>query len=486
VENQTPFDDMPEEDAVKPEKKRRSPEDAPESPRRQAEPGFFARVAAIPAADWGTRVYLYLYQLEPVCDLKQSGGKSYLMRYQEPVRDEHQIMLEQGSGKYRLMLALNKISANQSNELAQYNFEIYNPQYPPKVPREVWVNDPRNRRWEALLPKEKPQPAGGTLETFVDVMRATNDIRREIKQEMTPAAPPADPNAQQQQQAAAAVDPWSAAEKILNMRADNPMMAILQQQMKDSAAAAEAERQRAFTAAEAARDREFKLQQQLLELKGSAPAAKGLLEQLMEFGPALEKLEPLKKLFGLGAAPAEVVGRAVRRTTMDYVMEFAETPTGQAVGQGLASLMVNLSQRGATPQPPQQNGPIVLTQANSNGTVPPAETRAQRLDRIGRTVGRTVVDYVYTGETGAQFAAWMHEGMTEDCAFMRSIGPDAIMQEFRTQAPQVIAPRESQFEQFFKEFCAWDPNEDEAPAADAAQDDGVRNLDDEEDTPENA
>ena len=36
---------------------------------------FFARVAAVPQSDWDSgRVYLYLYVLEPLCNLKQQGG----------------------------------------------------------------------------------------------------------------------------------------------------------------------------------------------------------------------------------------------------------------------------------------------------------------------------------------------------------------------------------------------------------------------------
>ena len=39
----------------------------------------------------------------------------------------------------------------------------------------------------------------------------------------------------------------------------------------------------------------------------------------------------------------------------------------------------------------------------------------------------------------------------------------------------VIAPKEAAFIEFIREFCSWDPNEDEGPAP--GPDDGVVDLD---------
>jgi hypothetical protein len=465
----TPFDPTPTGD--QPEAPPRNVGGRPRKDAVQPETNFFSRVAAVPAADWGTRVYLYLYQLEPVCDLKQSGGKSYLMRYQEPVKDEHQIMLEQGSGKYRLMLALNKITPNQSNELAQYNFEIYNPQYPPRVPKEVWVNDPRNRRWEALLPKAAAEKPGSSLETFVDVLRATNDIRREIKEEMTP-----EPGATPASTAPAAVDPWSAAEKILNMRSENPMVAILQQQMKDAATAAENERARAFTAAEAARDREFKLQQQLLEARTKEPQGKNALDQLLELASMGDKLDPLKKLLGFGNGAGEVAGRVARTTGLDLFRDFILSPSAAPVFQGLGALLSNVTQSAQTQngQPPR---PVVINQQPNPAAVPPVEDPEQRIQRIGAQITQPLIKQFMQGAQGADFAQSMFDMMPEDYAFMRTLGPDNIVDRYRQfpQAWNTLQFREAEFIEFMHEFCTWDPNVDEAPAP-GDGDDGIVDL----------
>src|SRR5438477_19358 len=100
-----------------------APANPPVQPPKPRLPGacepevvFFNRVAGIQRADWGARVLLYLYQLEPICNLKGQGGKAYLMRYSEPVRDLQQILLTHGSGRYRFMLVMNKMSADASNE----------------------------------------------------------------------------------------------------------------------------------------------------------------------------------------------------------------------------------------------------------------------------------------------------------------------------------------------------------------------------------
>src|ERR1035437_8875774 len=163
----------------------------PRSPIKKKAPSippggdFFARVNAIPRQEWDSqRIYLYLYILEPLCNLKQSGGKAYLNRYSEPVRDEHQIAVEYGSGRYRLMLAYNKVSPDESTEVARHEFEIYNKQYPPTVPKAAWINDARNAKWEALLPKEVIPAAATAASTIVDAIKMVSDIRRDVRDEI--------------------------------------------------------------------------------------------------------------------------------------------------------------------------------------------------------------------------------------------------------------------------------------------------------------
>src|ERR1035441_615342 len=101
---------------------KKKPDDSPDSPPISEEPEpvtaaaplptgrirkdgatFFENLRKIALSDWGSRYYLYLYRLEPVIDRLRSGETKYVMRYSEPV-DEQKLMLEHGSGRYRLNL----------------------------------------------------------------------------------------------------------------------------------------------------------------------------------------------------------------------------------------------------------------------------------------------------------------------------------------------------------------------------------------------
>jgi hypothetical protein len=427
------------------------------------ESDFFQQVAAVRPNDWGTRVYLYLYQLEPVCDLKKSGGKAYLMRYEEPITDEHRIMVEQGSGRYRFILAKNKISPEASNELARHEFEIYNRLYPPKLPREAWVPDPRNRRWEVLLPKEAPPPPPATgAETVLDAIRLGNELRKEVRDELKP---PGDDSTEKTQP----TDPWTAAEKILNMRSDNPMVEFVKAQMTTMNASLEAERNRQFQAAESARQREHELQQKLLDAKTSAPQSKGLLEQATELAGIVEKLQPLKAIFGVGTTESGgpiIHGR--KMTGLEFLSEVLPKVFDSPIANAAAAKIMQ-----GTPNP-APNGTQGI--APQNGIDP---------------FQRFIVDIVTpkmllwfnadpTSEGGEAFADWIYAGFPEFMERLQKFrhpmipnmeGAQAIVMAYKNTAavwPQ-LAAREAQFTSFVAAFCAWKPPKDEP-------DDGIQDA----------
>src|ERR1017187_7874042 len=88
---------------------------------------FFDSLRKIALGDWGSRYYLYLYRLEPVIDRLRSGETKYVMRYSEPV-DEQKLMIEHGSGRYRLNLVGLKpaTGANDGTEIGRYECDILN------------------------------------------------------------------------------------------------------------------------------------------------------------------------------------------------------------------------------------------------------------------------------------------------------------------------------------------------------------------------
>ena len=180
------------------------PPPQPQKPTRSKSPSFYDNVRSIPELDWGKRAWIYVYCVEPVCNPKAFGENKYLFKSGVAILDEDEIMKDYGSGKYRLNLVYRKPAGDKSDEIDNYEFEIYNPKFPPKIPRTAWMNDPRNERWAALLPKEEPKPdpnaAVAPANLFLESMKLGNEMRRSIKEEMAP--PPAPPAADPLDQAA--------------------------------------------------------------------------------------------------------------------------------------------------------------------------------------------------------------------------------------------------------------------------------------------
>lgn len=459
----TPFDSpLPDTNGAEPAQTAASEPASDPKPAPPKLPSFYQTMNKVAKADWGPRATIYLYRVEPVIDRTRSGDLKYIMTYAEPI-NEDRIMADCGSGRYKLILNFRKPGADQGDTVDTTYMEILNMKFPPKIPIGEWTDDPRNRKWAwakeaAAGPPPPPPPTG--VETFVDVLRATGDIRREIREEMQGSAP---------DNGTSAVDPWSAAEKILNMRSENPMVAILQQQMKDAATAAENERARAFTASEAAREREFKLQEKLLEAKTAVVPAKGIIEQLGDLAAISEKLDPLKKLFGFNGT-GDTVARAGRTGALDVVRDlgskFFESDLATGVGQWLGSL----AQRNMA------NNPAPSTM---NGAPPPAQVQAspdqQFQSFITNVLNPALLRHYLQEFTGADFAGWLYDGYPDRLVQLQSFthpmmpglkGAPAIIQAYkRTDSmwPALSSRGEQAFSDFVHQFCEWKPE----PAVDA-------------------
>jgi hypothetical protein len=477
IDTSTPFDapvsDMGAAEAPPPEQA----EEPPAKLNGQHRPGlttktptFIQTMNSVPKGDWGPRANIYLYRVEPVIDRTRSGDSKFINVYAEPV-SEDRVMADYGSGRYKMILNFRKPGAATGDVIDSTYMDILNMKYPPKIPLGEWTDDPRNKKWawakEANgIPVAAPAPASSGLEAVVDVMRATSEMRRDIREEMqasaplTPPAPPALP------------DPFDTAKKIMDMRGNDPMIAALMQRLDA-----------ADKAAERSRDREFEL---LRELRQTATkpveTTKGLVEQLLDVAANVEKLEPIKKLFGFTGG--EVTGRAARTTGMDILNNLVSGPAGTMLAQGLGTLLVNLP-RMFTPaegapgqgQPPTQ--PIVLPPPGAPPTQMP-ETPEQKLQRIGMTVTEPMLyEFFLRGATGDVWADRMNDLWPNDFAFVKSIGPDVLVNHYRqTRAWMLIAPKEAEFKQFMADFCAFDPNAESTEQSD--DDTGIVDLEAEE------
>ena len=477
-ENAIGVEDVPESFQEQPVAQSEPPNPPPKNPLKKKTPSiptegdFFTRVAAIPRQDWDSqRIYLYLYILEPLCNLKQSGGKAYLNRYSQPVRDEHQIAVEYGSGRYRLMLAYNKVSPDESTEVARYEFEIFNPQYPPKVPKAAWINDSRNAKWEALLPKEPVPGAATAASTIVDAMKMVSDIRRDVRDEMDTGDEPQQNSTSEMLQtmkaakdlfappaaapAAPAQDPLQIAVKLaetmMQMKADNPVIDMYRDELK------------------ALRD---ELKEERAEARKAAPvvAPKGMVEQLKELASISDSLTPLKTLFGFGNGTSEAPVRAGRTGALDVIQtlgtKFFESDLASGVGQWLGAMAQRSVQGNGAP--PQMSNPI-------NTHLQPQNEQQQFAQFIEQTLNPALRRFYSQGLSGGDFAGWLYDAFPDRLQQLQNFthplapgmkGAQVIVAAYK-RTPEmwslISALREGEpsFVQFVNEFCRWKPESSE-------------------------
>ena len=458
---ETPFDETPPANQAPP---------AAAAPVPRRSPTFFERVALIPKLDWGTRAFIYVYCLEPICNLKMGGENKYLVRLQEPITDENPLMIDYGSGKYRLQLVHRKPAGDKSDAIDTKEIEIYNPKYPPKIPRSVWMNDPRNERWAALLPKEEPPAPQTGLGTLTDAFKTFSDIRRDVKEEMGPppsaAAPVGDPMG----------NALSMVQTIMAMKADNPMVEIMKIQL-----------QSVNDQAERARDREAALQKEMREMilkmsehntNGGGEKRFGLREaigELKEFLPAIKEFLP----------QAVESARASRSSWLDVARDVAPgvIDWGGKIALALASRM-------PPPPPVQQNGqPRPQIAATANGAQPQQQPQAppQEPPAFVRFLGQPFVfdgfqryfrGYKEGNNTGADFAEWVNDGGGEvPLKEGRAMGSTGIMQMLK-QSPAwfLFKDDEAKLTAFVDETLAWAPPVEDPDDGEDDDDDDVVDL----------
>lgn len=453
---------------------RKGEEPDPETRARQ----FFDRAAQIPREDWGNRAWMYLYIDEPICDDKQWGKMKYAKKLHQPIFDLEKVKDWYGSCKGWISLNLRKQDAQNTDQIGRHEFEIFDIHCPPKIPKACWTDDPVNKKWAALLPPEPKAPSEGAA-SLVDSIKIYKEIRDEVREEREDPEPQFDQTRSTLETMKLAkelfaapvstattdkpADPFDTAAKIMAMRANDPMMAVMMELLKNANAANEAARQREY---------------ELLQKQATAAATppKTFLDQLLELAALGDKLDPLKKLFGFGNGASEV-GRAARTTGLDVVRDLVTGPAGEKLAQGIGVLISNLASA-TTPNPagPPKPAPVVLSGANPDGTAP-QENPEQRIQRIGETITRAMLFefFLKDEESGEAFAQWMFDGAPKDYIFIRSYGAEELIRRYRRvpEAWPVIQAKETEFLKFLQDFCAWNPNEDEGAAPPGNGDDGV-------------
>lgn len=330
---------------------------------------FFDRVKAIPEEDWANnRVYLYLYLLEPVCDLKKSGGKAYVNRYEKPVLDEHEIMIDYGSGVWKLVLSNQRSTTMDGPPIAYHIFEILNPKYPNTMPRDIWVADTRNRKWAALAAAAaQPQATAAATVTpgsamgFKEAYSVIEQIERRVEDRHRPAEAPAPPDPAAQLKAVV-----GAVKDIVAMNgqpgqangSDDAAMRELRAELRETR---QAQLSLLTTLLEDARKPR--------ENSNGFTVVKDLLSSLKDFLPTIKELLP--------AAVEGVTGGSSQRSRMNDTQEFWQPIVSEALKQGgpivdkvTGFLMMRAAQQGLQQRQGQQGQQPPHPQQQPNAGLP--------------------------------------------------------------------------------------------------------------------
>jgi len=438
---------------------------------------FFDRVRKITKADWGTRAFIYVYCLEPLCDLKMGGEKKYLVKLKEPIFDEDSIMIDYGSGKYRLNLVSRKPGATQNDQIDVCEIEIYNPKFPPKIPQSVWINDPRNERWAALIPKpEAPKPdtpMGSITETF----KVFSDMRKDVRDELKPAA---DASTQKVDPVASAL---SMAKDLLQMRAENPMVDVMRDEMKAMRDEMKEER-----------EENRKLQAELRQ-KAAPVAVAEAKDPIDTIVKTVEKLKPLLKEFmpQVEAVTDKVVnGRRPKwyeillENAAPRIVDVLGALGTAAIARGSAAPPANGGYTAATPATAAAPGIAAppAQPAAPGAPPPPANKLIQYLSQpivMSACMAHFKAFQAETqagekSEAGEDFAYWIFTSGAGERPLTdaRAMGTTNIVNLFR-QTPAVWAvlqQHEASLIAFMDQVLSWKPEQ----AADVDEDEGVTDL----------
>jgi hypothetical protein len=405
---------------------------------------FFDKVAEIPKDDWGPRARIKIYRTEPSIDRVSLGKKRYVRDSLQPI-DEDAIKRATwgGSGSYRLYLTYKAPNEREGKELDSVEVDILDTEYPPRLEPGEWLDLPENAKWKwakGLL--EPPPPVPQTpMSSIVEVMNATNEIRKTAIEEMRQAAP-----------AAAAENPMvtamGLAKELLTIRADNPMVTMMSEQLTAM---------RAELAAQRAR---------------SDMLTDKLSEKAKQEDKPADPLQTIKSIFdtfkSVREQAADVMPSSGGRSRLGPWMEFFQ-PVLPGIVDMLKPVAVAIAQQGSQPNPAPR--PQIQQTPSAH---PPQEDFAVFLDLITPRMFHFLRDYE---DPAPEFASWFHDGWGPTA--QRAIdtingmgGVPAVMNFYRASKhwPQ-ISGIEPQFTKFLADVIAWRPEteEPETPPADATE-----------------
>jgi hypothetical protein len=362
----------------------------------------------------------YLWRYAPITDRRANGKPTSIRKY--GVRfDLERIMLDEGSGGYRVDLVQIDPASGAQKRIAQHYFSIMNMSYPPRIPLGEWTDDPENEmyKWaepalrardaEAEQGNEAGAPPPGYMDPnamFNTVLNGMRTLRGEHSDNSALASQILQMVQSNQAQMMALNDPVKQLETLRTLLAtltppanasESMLVTILRDELKAT-------------------------REEMKELRNK-PQSPGILEELIEKAPRLKELGNLLGLNrrgngGDGTNWGEVAIQVVDKLSnaipyaFDMFKNRQNTPPGQA-GFELAPRPQY--------QPPVQQAPPAAPQDADATQRPPApaaasteeeETRRRLQGHLNKyqqlitAVAPFLIDQYKSGLTGYDFRDW--------------------------------------------------------------------------------
>lgn len=437
------------------------PPRAPGRKKTEAAPktiSFMERLSSIAAADWGTRAKVTVYRLTPITNNLMGSEKKYIKVYTQPPVTEERIKQDCGSGRYRLYLTF-KAPAENEKELDSVEIDILDLNFPPRVPKGAWLDDPRNAEWawakeiyekQNQPPQAQPVQQPSVYEAVNDALdlaerlngekgdpvKATLETIKGVK-DLFPAPPPSNNN--------------------------EAMLGMLSGFLKEQLATSRAETQELRAELRSMRDNKTNTGDNGITM------VKTVVESLKDLVPSIKEIVP-----GLGEGksrlgPWQELVVAVTPHAAQILSPFANV-----FAQVMAAKVMQQNNGAPQPQPGMvQQQPAALPGAPPNTMMPFLQMIAMPMMNYVRLMAPPA--NVPPEEIATDFASWVYDGFSADPRYeqamlaARSMGVIGLLAAFRgtplwmDKGPNGMLPSlaelETKLQVFFKAFLDWKPED---------------------------
>ena len=413
---------------------------------------FWNRIAVMPAEEWENgQLVMYLYRLQPFTD-RTASGKTYVFvaKYTSPMTID-QIMQEEGSGKYRLLVNRSEVGTTAGKVVCGCEFRIMNYKYPPRIPPGEWVDDPRNKPWAWAKPA----------------------VQAAIDRAETAAQPPADPIAiaermnatidrrvqQAIHQQPAAQTGLSGIAPLLEVIAKATSPTVIVETMKTMMGLTQSHANPDSSMVKLLMDQNSELRTEVRELRNIMMTAqksgqtKSLVEQIKEWGESQSMLKGFfRHVTGEAATPGwdEVLPGMVKDLASEVL------PAVPLMIQAMYAKQQPPAQPQYRQQPPQPPPPTI------SGEASPQPIQIGAYLRTLAEIQPIIMAYLRNGQSGDEFADWF-EGTFGPLTYgqLKTLGAEKILMAFRMSPvwPE-LQPIEPQFREFVRQFVTWEPDQE--------------------------